>query len=274
MNRIKSVLRYPGSKWRMADWIIDRFPRQDQYRVYVEPFFGSGAVFFSKEPSQMEILNDKDDRVVDFFRVCRDSPDKLANAIALTPFSRTEFLSAHEDVSIEDPVERARQLAVKYWQGIGRMNTRTGWKRDTKNRASNHARTWAGLPDRIAPAARRLKDAQIECCDAISLIKDYNDSDVLLYVDPPYVSDTRNGKMYRCEMADAVQHKALLNALCAHKGYVIVSGYPSELYDSMLKGWHRDEFAARALNNAGRTEVVWMNYTPEACLRSFLENSL
>jgi len=54
---MKAILKYPGGKWRIADWIISHFP---QHKVYCEPFFGSGAVFFSKSPSYIETINDID----------------------------------------------------------------------------------------------------------------------------------------------------------------------------------------------------------------------
>ena len=52
--KIKSLLRYPGSKWRIASWILSYFP---EHRSYLEPFVGSGAVFFSKQRSDIETIN-------------------------------------------------------------------------------------------------------------------------------------------------------------------------------------------------------------------------
>lgn len=40
------ALKYPGAKWRIADWILDRLP---PHKTYVEPFFGSGAIFLGSE---------------------------------------------------------------------------------------------------------------------------------------------------------------------------------------------------------------------------------
>lgn len=73
----RPVLRYPGAKWRIADWIVNFFPRHD---VYVEPFFGSGAVFFTKNPSGTETINDIDGNVVNLFRVIRDDAETLCRA--------------------------------------------------------------------------------------------------------------------------------------------------------------------------------------------------
>ena len=65
---MKAILKYPGAKWRIADWIISYFPN---HKVYLEPFFRSGAVFFKKTPAYIETINDRDGDIVNLFRVCR-----------------------------------------------------------------------------------------------------------------------------------------------------------------------------------------------------------
>lgn len=79
------VLKYPGAKNRIADWLLEYVP---EHKLYLEPFFGSGALFFNKKPSYLEIINDLDDEIVNFFKVLRDDGDKLAHLISLTPYSR------------------------------------------------------------------------------------------------------------------------------------------------------------------------------------------
>lgn len=49
----RSILKYPGSKWRIAKWIVSMIPK---HHSYLEPYFGSGAVFFNKEPSRIETI--------------------------------------------------------------------------------------------------------------------------------------------------------------------------------------------------------------------------
>lgn len=65
---MKSNVKYPGAKWSYAKWITSFFP---EHKVYLEPFFGSGAVFFNKKPCDYETINDLDEMVVNFFEVCR-----------------------------------------------------------------------------------------------------------------------------------------------------------------------------------------------------------
>lgn len=101
------MLKYPGSKWRISDWIISFFPKHE---VYLEPFFGSGAVFFNKEPSYLETINDLNSDIVNLFEVCRKYPEQLATAINLTPFSREEFARCYE--YSDNVVEQARRSSL------------------------------------------------------------------------------------------------------------------------------------------------------------------
>lgn len=83
--KIKSLLRYPGSKWRIASWILSYFP---EHRSYLEPFVGSGAVFFSKQRSDIETINDLDGDVVNLFYWVKHDPEKLAHEVYYTPYAR------------------------------------------------------------------------------------------------------------------------------------------------------------------------------------------
>jgi len=57
-------MKYPGSKWGLAKWIISHFP---EHHSYLEPFFGSGAILFNKPRSNIETVNDLDGDVVNLF---------------------------------------------------------------------------------------------------------------------------------------------------------------------------------------------------------------
>lgn len=116
---VRAVLKYPGSKWRLADWIVSLMP---PHKSYLEPFFGSGAVFFKKPPSRIETINDLDGEIVNLFRCIRERSEKLARAVALTPYSREEYELAwrhRRTPSTVDNVERARLTLVRYWQTHG-----------------------------------------------------------------------------------------------------------------------------------------------------------
>lgn len=91
---VPRILHFPGSKWSMAEWITSHMP---QHKTYLEPFFGSGAVFFNKAPSPLETINDIDGDVVNLFQVIRDRPHELAGMVEWTPYSREEYYSAYNN---------------------------------------------------------------------------------------------------------------------------------------------------------------------------------
>ena len=81
---MRGIIKYPGSKWRISDWILSYFPK---HHSYLEPFFGSGAVFFSKQRSNIETINDLDEDVVNLFHWVQHDPERLAHEIYYTPYS-------------------------------------------------------------------------------------------------------------------------------------------------------------------------------------------
>lgn len=251
---IKRILYYPGSKWSIADWIINFFP---EHETYLEPYFGSGAVLFSKQRSQLETVNDIDGEIVNLFRIIRERPDELAHAVRFTPHSREEYyLSYHE---AKDELERARRLLVRLWQGRGgKTSHRTGWRSMIEKNGPLAGYEWMNFPEKIAAVAERLIGVQIENQPALKLIERYKRPKVLIYADPPYIQSTRTTTSYRYEMTEE-DHEELLVVLDEHPGPVILSGYAHELYDCRLKHWRRETKRAKAEGGAIREEVLWIN---------------
>ncbi|GIN38482.1 DNA adenine methylase [Heyndrickxia oleronia] len=251
---MKRILNYPGSKWKMADWIIEHMPNHE---TYLEPFFGSGAVYFNKPLSAVETINDIDGRLVNMFRVMRDFPNQLAAKVELTPYSRAEY-----DLSFEvaaDPIEDARRMLARCWFAIGgKTVSKSGWRCLISSNGPRVVADWNKIPDRIKLVSNRLKNTQIECFNALDLIKRYNRPEVLIYADPPYVMDTRTSKHYQYEMSND-EHCSLLEVLKDHKGPVLLSGYTHELYSEKLKDWTLIKKDSTALGGAKRIESLWIN---------------
>ncbi len=255
---MNSILKYPGSKWRIANWIISHFP---EHKVYLEPFFGSGACFFNKVPAYIETINDLDGDIVNLFKVCREHPQELAQLINLTPFSRDEFIACYE--TLDNPVERARRTIVRYHQSFGTSNSsKNSWRNVQTYGGPRCATMWNYLPDTILQICVRLKDAQIENTDALSLIERYNDENTLIYCDPPYLRNLRKKNMYAVEMADK-DHIRLLEILKSSKSKIILSGYDNELYNEALKDWYTDQKETTAQMGLPRTEKLWMNFSSQ-----------
>ena len=252
---MKTILKYPGGKWRIAEWIISFFPK---HKVYVEPYFGSGACFFNKQPSYIETINDIDGNIVNLFRVCRDYPEELAKAINLTPFSRDEFISCN--TPSDNPIEQARRTLVRYHQSFGTSNSsKNSWRNVQTYGGPRCATMWNCLPEIIVNCCERLKNAQIENTDAMTLIERYNNENTLIYCDPPYLQELRKKNMYKHEMNNE-QHIELLKVLKASKSKIILSGYDNDLYNSELSDWTTAEKQTIAQMGLHRTEKLWMNF--------------
>lgn len=263
----RALIKYPGSKWTMADWIINHMPTHE---VYVEPFLGSGAVFFTKEPVRVEVLNDADGQIVNLFRVCRDKPEALMRAVALTPVALTEHHECHDVHETGDDVEDARRLLVRAWQSFGgRIFNRAGWRRNyTPTRTM--VEDWLGLPERITSVIQRLRMAAIDCEDAIKCVGRYKDPRTLIYADPPYPFSVRSDKIhdryYRTELGEDGEHLALLDALDASPAMVILSTYRNDLYDGRLTTWRRVDRTVNAQMGQERIESLYLN--PAAAARA------
>lgn len=255
---MKPVLKYPGAKWRIAEWIISHIP---EHHTYLEPFFGSGAVLFNKPVSRIEVVNDLDNDVVNLFRLIRDEPEKLARLVEATPYARAEYDLCFDNPTDPDPHEQARRFLVKCWMGYGfRTNGRkVGWKNDVQGREKAYALSnWTRLPDWMMAATTRLKEIQIENRPAVEVIKRFRYPNVLIYADPPYLLATRTSKQYKHEMTDT-DHAELLDALINHNGPVILSGYQSEFYQNALEGWKSEQIGTFAEGGLARTETIWLN---------------
>lgn len=254
-KRQSAALRYPGSKWSLAQVIVSHFG--DHYH-YVEPYFGSGAVFFTKHVSPHEIVNDLNSLVVNFFRVLRDRTEELQFALEATPWSREEY--DHSHVLTGDDLEDARRFVTRIWQAhASDLAKKTGWKnRGSSQPARGMSIRWQRVPAELAELALRLKDAEIENRPAIDLIRRFATKDTLIYADPPYLMETRTQKMYGQEMS-VDEHVEMLEALATHPGPVVISGYENTLYDQYLPDWKKVLVKPPKVEaGASRMEVLWV----------------
>lgn len=257
---MKSLLRYPGSKWNLASRIVAMLP---EHKSYLEPYFGSGAVLFTKSPSAIETVNDLNDDVVNLFEIIRSRPDDLATRLFLTPYARKVYDDAFEN-SPADKLDRAVQFIIKSTMSHGfRVKEKSGWKNDINGRERAYAvKHWNDLPEIVQEMALRMKEVQIESRPAVDLIQRFDRPDVCMYVDPPYVLSTRTGKQYSHEMTDE-DHVDLLDTLNRSQAKILLSGYDSPLYNERLHNWERLEFPALAEKGLPRTEVLWLNFEPK-----------
>ena len=259
----RPALRYHGGKFTVAPWIIRHFP---PHTVYCEPFAGAASVLLRKPPSLVEVLNDRFEDVVTFFRVLRDRPADLIRVLELTPYARQALLEACEPAEGNE-LERARRFAVVAGQSRSGAGTRNagGWRHQgtpLPGRTSTFATQWADTAH-LWHVADRLRNVQIECDDALAIIRRYDSPQALFYVDPPYLpatrGTTRGTGAYHCDYTEA-DHRRLADVLATLRGSAILSAYESDLYYDLYPTWTVITRTGRTKNNARRpTECLWIS---------------
>ena len=255
------------------------------HRIYVEVFGGGASLLLAKEPSLVEVYNDLDAGLVNFFRVLRD-PDLFAEfhrRVQLIPYSRGEFYRYRElwwsGQAPADPVENAVAFFVLSRQSFGGLFGYT-WSMSVSSSSRGMASSvssWLSAIDRLPAVAERLLRVQIECLDWRRILPLYDTEETFFYLDPPYLPSTRKAGQYAHELSDS-DHEDLVDALLALRGKALLSGYANPLYAKLeAAGWHRRDFATvchaagrtRAIGIRGpgsatakapRTETVWANY--------------
>lgn len=261
---MRRVLKYPGSKWNIVLKLKKLIPK---HHSYIEPYFGSGALFFTKEPSDIETINDLDSDVTNLFTCIREDSGRLVRMLLTMPYSREVYdrqykLDAPHGKD-RDTFTRAADFLVRCWQGyVPRTNDRAGWKSDIAGREKMYALwEWYNLPEWVVEVAERLRKVQVENRPALEVIKAFNHPGVFMYLDPPYLLTVRDREQYRHEMTEG-EHETLLRALLKSSADIMISGYESDLYNDYLAGWKKAYFKSCTNGGGQRRDVVWMNYNP------------
>lgn len=255
----KAPITWFGGKSRHLHWLLPHFP---SHTVFVDAFGGSGSVLLGKPASHVEVYNDIDGRLVNLFRVLRDSEKsaEFEKAVSLTAYSREEFELAK--LPSDDPVESARRFFVTCRMSHGGNGLNWSYSTgSTANGISSAVRRFLAGVERLPEIIERLRHVQIESRPAVELLKLYDSDETLFYLDPPYVQDKRVCGGYRFEMSSE-DHQALVDVALQLKGMVVLSGYQSELYSPLLDaGWKmecKDVVAQTSTNRSQRTEVLWI----------------
>jgi len=270
-----ALIWYFGGKSHMIQTILPFFP---PHNVYVEVCGGGAALLLNKKPAKFEVYNDVDSGLVGLFRVMADPEmsKELAARAAATPYSRELYdqcvaTCTADQYMCDDPVEQAwvfYLVARQSWSG----KFAGGWSHGITAKSAGRLRSWINAVDKLPEIATRLQGVQIESMDLLKLIPKYDGKDVLFYVDPPYVHETRRGEAYRHEMT-MEQHCRMVVALMNVRGMVVLSGYRHDAYKALeTNQWRRYDFDAKcsAAGQRGtgdgqtrqkeaRVESLWLN---------------
>jgi len=280
MKKLRSPICYVGGKGHMVSRLLSYIP---PHHIYVEVFGGGASLLFAKNPSPVEVYNDIDSAVVNFFRVLRDPEkfEKFYNKVRLTPYSREEYNYCRDTQrECPDDIEKVYRWFVMARQAFGGMLDRSSWGMNLKASNYNMASCvsgWLSSIKMLPEISQRIIRVQIENLDFRKLIPLYDTTVTFMYLDPPYVHDTRKiQNFYSHEMTDD-DHKKLVELILKSKSMFMLSGYNHPIYQPLeAAGWRRIDFqtachaigktrnskflgSGSVLKYAPRTESVWLS---------------
>lgn len=285
VERLVSLVQWYGGKGNIVTKLLKLVP--DGGKPYCEPFAGGASLFFAREPSPIEVLNDLDGELVNLFW-CFQDPQKfleLRHRIMFTPYARKEFERAIEIIenhSSDDLVLRAWAFFTmlnQTFSGIRHPRTTGRWGRSfaISNGIPRPINNWLKRLSMLDAYHWRLMSAYIENRDAIESIQYWDNDDAVFYVDPPYIQDTRVVKFVYDKEIDLDYYHRLIEVLGNCTGAVVLSGYKHPVYSSLEEnGWtrfdlevtctatvaHRDyqkNFSFGNTKRPRRIESVWIN---------------
>lgn len=228
-NKLKTPITYYGGKQKLAGTIIEKIP---EHNLYCEPFVGGAAVFFAKPPSNVEVINDTNSELINFYQVCQNRFNELQSLVKVTLHSRR----AHHDASIVynnphlfNEVKRAWAVWVTSSQSfVSQLDNSFGYDKTKSTTTKKIANKRNSFTENIA---HRLQNAQIECADALYIIQSRDTPNSFFYCDPPYFN-SNCGHYDGYAQAD---FEALLKLLSSIQGKFLLSSYPSPLLQSYAK---------------------------------------
>jgi DNA adenine methylase len=259
---MKTPLSYYGGKQQLAKRILGLIP---EHRLYCEPFFGGGAIFFTKEPAKIEVINDTNGEIINFYEVLQRDFSALKKEIVISLHSRSQHRRAqviYENPDMFDKIKRAWAIWMLANGSYGHKLT-GGYAYGRT--CCDHSKVMANKRARFSvdDYAGRLQRVQIECYDALRIIAGRDIEDAFFYLDPPYVgSDQGHYDGYTQEDFDA-----LLNILERLKGKFLLSSYRNKKLAEFSKrnNWYTLEYKmASPISKRTKIEVLTANYPLQA----------
>jgi len=258
---LKTPITYYGGKQKLAGVIVQLIP---PHVMYAEPFAGGATIFFAKPPAKVEVLNDTNRELINFYRVVSEKYHDLYKEIRQTLHSRKLYQDAqvvYANPHLFSEVKRAWAVWVLCNQGFaGKINGGWGYSRNRNI-----------LPVLLANKkeqfnelyAKRLGRVHLECSDALTVIQRWDSPASFFYCDPPYVGSN-------CGHYDAYTQndfEQLLSCLSKIQGKFLLSSYPSELLTAWTQenNWYTKMIDQTVAVNMGsgrknKTEVLTANY--------------
>jgi len=257
--KLKTPITYYGGKQTMLKHILPLVP---EHRVYTEAFAGGAALLFAKEPSKVEVINDLNGELINFYRVCQLDFEALKREIETSIHARelhghSNYIYKHP--TFFSPVQRAwavwysakTSFASMLGDSFGYDRKKGQKPTQMRNAKENFAET----------LKNRLEYITIECDCALKVIKRFDCEEAFHFIDPPYIYSDMG---HYSGMFNEQNMIELLELCATLKGKFMLTMYPCDLIQSYVDkyGWKINavERTVTASNATGKRkkQEEWM----------------
>ncbi len=270
-NKMCAFFPYMGGKTMLLPKLLSIVPYR---KIYCEPFFGSGRLFFNRKQSSIEVVNDINKNIVNLMRVVRDENlyQELKKKLEFTLYARDEFNEAMQILNLNNDDENSIKKAWAFFcviiMSITHCNSRTkecfSISKEIRHGFSEKPVCFYQYVKNLDLIRQRLRFTYIENSDAIEIIQKWDSEDTVFYLDPPYYPLSRKSGEYRHELS-VEYHRFLLETVKKCRGFVFLSGYQNDLYNELLKDWELEiiDVPCRisVCTKDRRQEVIWYKKT-------------
>jgi len=219
-----SPIPWPGGKRLLLKRLVALLP---EHETYIEPFCGGAGLLFAKQPAAVEVINDLDSELINFYQSMAYRPMELLDGFRWMLHSRKWFDDLRNSPPSElDPIQRAVRFFYLRKSSFGGIGKTFG-----TSKKRNQANYLLHVNDVIAAAHQRLKGVTIEQLDFAECIRRFDHEGAVIYCDPPYRG---KDKFYACRMADA-DYRRLRDALAEARGKWLVSHSDDEFIRELFK---------------------------------------
>lgn len=269
MAKLRPPVKTHGGKFYLSDFVIENFPENYQELTYCEFMCAGASVFLNKLPCKEEVINDIDPGIVHIYKALRDESKEFIERLKRIRYTERSFKMAltRSEEGFDDYIDHAVNEYMLRRMSRGGMRKSFAWSDRERGGKPGDVNAWETMLLELPRISERVKNTIILNKSAFDVLKVWDEENVLIYLDPPYMSDTRSDgskNIYQFEMT-VDDHITMLNLVKNARAKVIISGYTCPLYNRTLKGWKVKK--KNVPNNAGQTktkerriETIWMNY--------------
>lgn len=258
---MKTPISYYGGKQTMLKHMEPLVPN---HLVYTEAFCGGAALYWAKKPADIEVLNDINGNLINFYRVLKSRFNELSEKIDSTLHSREMFDFAcivYDYPNFFDPITRAWALWVKSKMGFASMLDGSFGYDKTSN--SMCKKLESSKQSFTRSLQKRIERTQIECTNALQVIESRDCPEAFHFIDPPYINSDCG---HYTDTFNLMNFEELLTLCGTLKGKFMLTMFPHDVLKEYIDrhGWHlvaiERTISVSTVNRRKQEEWIVMNY--------------